>query len=69
MKSNSDKKRLKPKIRKLLNKTQKEICEDLEITQSALSKIENGTLNGLSYHRYLCYLVKHGIDINPLFEE
>ncbi len=54
-------------LRKKHNKTQEEVCKEIKISQSTLSKIENSDYES-SLKKYLKYFVEKGEDINVLFK-
>ncbi|TXN37700.1 hypothetical protein FVB32_05275 [Flagellimonas hymeniacidonis] len=45
------------------------MSEHLNLTQSTISKIENGTTLGNGFVKYLKFLVKHNLDINDYFRD
>lgn len=56
-------------LRKELGFTQIEFAKLLNTTQATVSRIETGEFDGGKFAEYLEALVKHGSDINPLFQE
>ncbi len=59
---------IKDKLRKSLGKTQEQVCKEINVSQTTLSRLEkNEHDNGLI--RYLTYLVKEGADINEIFKD
>lgn len=55
--------------RKSLGLSQKQMSENLQLTQSTVSKIENGKIFGKSFIKYLKYLVSQNLDINDFFRD
>ena len=56
-------------LRESLNIKQKIVRDELGLSQSLISKIENGKSFGKGFYKYLQFLVEKGVDVNPLFKE
>ncbi|WP_168796446.1 helix-turn-helix domain-containing protein [Flagellimonas onchidii] len=57
------------KYREQLGISQLDMSKILQISQSAVSQIENGKIYGKGFVKYLKYLVKNNIDINDYFKD